>query len=60
MRDADEIERAVAAFARASNGGLIVTARRVTIVHRQLIIALAARHRLPAIYPYRFFVAAAA
>jgi putative tryptophan/tyrosine transport system substrate-binding protein len=53
-RDADEIERAVTEFARSSNGGLIVTARTLTAVHRKLIIALAARHRLPAVYglPY--------
>ena len=57
MRDAGEIERAVAAFARGPNGGLIVTASASAIVHRDLIIALAARHRLPAVYPFRFFVA---
>src|SRR6516164_7494205 len=51
-----EIERAVAAFARTPNGGLIVTADPAAIVHRELIIALAARHRLPAVYPYRHFV----
>ncbi len=56
VRDAGEIERAVAAFARASNGGLIVTASGLAIVHRDLIIALAARHRLPAVYFARFFV----
>ena len=50
MRDAGEIERAVAAFARASNGGLIVTASPLAIVHRDLIITLAARHKLPAVY----------
>ena len=50
VRDADEIERAVAAFARAPNGGLIVTASGLAIVHRDLIIALAARHKLPAVY----------
>jgi putative ABC transport system substrate-binding protein len=55
-RDADEIERAVAAFARSANGGLIVTASGLAIVHRQLIIALAARHKLPTIYFQRFFV----
>jgi putative ABC transport system substrate-binding protein len=54
VRDADEIERAVTAFARSANGGLIVTASPFTAVHRKLIIALAARHRLPAVYgqPY--------
>jgi putative ABC transport system substrate-binding protein len=54
VRDADEIERAVTAFARSSNGGLIVTASTLAAVHRKLIIALAARHRLPAVYPVRF------
>jgi putative ABC transport system substrate-binding protein len=57
MRDAGEIERGVAAFARGSNDGLIVTAGALTIVHRELIIALAARHRLPAVFPGRFYVA---
>ena len=50
VRDAGEIERAVAAFARSSNGGLIVTASALAAVHRDLIVALAARHRLPAVY----------
>jgi putative tryptophan/tyrosine transport system substrate-binding protein len=50
-------EGAVAAFARGSNGGLIVTASVLSGVHRNLIIALAARHRLPAVYFERFFVA---
>jgi putative ABC transport system substrate-binding protein len=58
MRDADEIERAVADFARSSNGGLIVTASGLAQVHRNLIITLAARHKLPAVYFERFFVAA--
>jgi putative ABC transport system substrate-binding protein len=56
LRDADEIERAVTAFARSSNGGLIVTASTLTAVHRKLIIALAARHRLPAVYAFRYHV----
>jgi putative tryptophan/tyrosine transport system substrate-binding protein len=56
MRDAGEIERAVAAFARSSNGGLIVTASGSAIVHRELIITMAVRHKLPAIYFQRFFV----
>jgi putative ABC transport system substrate-binding protein len=56
VRDAGEIERAVAAFARASNGGLIVTGSALSVVHRDLIIRLAARHRLPAIYSQRVFV----
>jgi putative ABC transport system substrate-binding protein len=58
MRDAGEIERAVAAFARAPNDGLIVTAGPAATRHRGLIVTLAARHKLPAIYPFRFFVAA--
>jgi putative ABC transport system substrate-binding protein len=56
-RDPAEIERAVAAFAREPNGGLIIVVSSVATVHRDLIIALAAKHRLPAIYPYRYFVA---
>ena len=56
VRDAGEIERAVTAFARGSNGGLIVTASGLAIVHRELIITLAARHKLPAVYSSRFFV----
>jgi putative ABC transport system substrate-binding protein len=55
VRDTDEIERAVAAFARSSNGGMIVTGSALAAVDRTLIIALAARHRLPAVYPYRYF-----
>jgi putative ABC transport system substrate-binding protein len=55
VRDASEIEHAVSAFARASNGGLIVTGSALAVVHRDLIIAHAARHRLPAVYPVRFF-----
>ena len=58
MRDAGEIERVVTAFARASNGGLIVTASPLSLVHRELIVALAARHKLPAVYFERLFVAA--
>jgi putative ABC transport system substrate-binding protein len=56
VSDAGEIERAVAAFARSPNGGLIVTGSTLAIVHRELIATLAARHRLPAVYPFRFFV----
>ena len=52
----DEIERTIEAFAREPNGGLIVLPSPVAIVHRELITALAARHRLPAVYGYRFFV----
>ena len=57
VRDTAEIERTVMAFARSSNGGLIVTTSQAAQVNRNVIIALAARHRLPAVYPYRFFVA---
>jgi putative tryptophan/tyrosine transport system substrate-binding protein len=62
-RDPAEVERAVTAFARAalaseaSGGGLIVAVSAWATVHRDLVIALAARHRLPAVYPYRYFVA---
>ena len=56
VRDAAEIEGAIAAFARGSNGGLIVTQGGPTILHRALINTLAARYRLPAVYPYRYFV----
>jgi putative ABC transport system substrate-binding protein len=58
MGDAGEIERAVTAFARASNGGLIVTGTNLAQLHRDLIITLAARHKLPAVYHERVFVAA--
>jgi putative tryptophan/tyrosine transport system substrate-binding protein len=58
LRDAAEIERVLAAFARDPNGGLIVTASIAAQLHRDLIVALAARHKLPAVYPYRLFVAA--
>jgi putative ABC transport system substrate-binding protein len=57
LRDAGEIERAVTAFARASDGGLIVTGSALSLVHRDLIITLAARHKLPAVYFLRAFVA---
>jgi len=56
VSDAGEIKRGITAFARASNGGLIVTGNMLTIVHRDLIITLAARHRLPAVYNLRVFV----
>jgi putative ABC transport system substrate-binding protein len=58
VRDAGEIERGVTAFARSANGGLVVTASALSLVHSELILALAARHKLPAIYPRRSFVAA--
>ena len=57
VSDAREIERAVTAFAREPNSGLIVTAGPLTVVHRDLIVTLAARHKLPAIYFDRIFVA---
>jgi putative ABC transport system substrate-binding protein len=64
VRDASELERAVVAFGRAglangastSNGGLIVTGSALALLHRELIIALAARHKLPAVYFRRYFV----
>jgi ABC-type uncharacterized transport system substrate-binding protein len=56
VRDAAEIERAVAAFAQRQNSGLIVTLSGITVLHRGLITTLAARHRLPAVYPYSYFV----
>jgi putative tryptophan/tyrosine transport system substrate-binding protein len=58
VRDADEIERALTAFARSPDGGLIVTGSALAIVHRDLIIALAARLRLPAVYYERYFATA--
>jgi putative ABC transport system substrate-binding protein len=57
-RDAGEIERAVAAFASSANGRLILTAGALSILHDDLIVTLAARHKLPAVYPYRHIVAA--
>jgi len=54
-RDAAEIEPGVEAFAHQSNGSLIVLPSPLTAVHRDLIITLAARHRLPAVYPFRYF-----
>jgi putative tryptophan/tyrosine transport system substrate-binding protein len=56
VRDANEIERGVAAFARSANGGLVVTASPFTLIHSDLIVTLAARHKLPAIYWDRVFV----
>jgi putative tryptophan/tyrosine transport system substrate-binding protein len=56
VRDAGEIERAITAFARSGNGGLIVTSSVLATRHRDLIITLAARHKLPAIYSGRWFV----
>jgi putative ABC transport system substrate-binding protein len=54
-RSADEIERGLSTFARESDGGVIVTASPLAAVHRNLIITLAARHRLPAVYPFPYF-----
>ena len=56
VHDAGEIERGVTAFARSSNGGLIITGSTLATFHRKLIIALAAQHKLPAVYPQRIFV----
>jgi putative ABC transport system substrate-binding protein len=58
LRDAGEIERAVETFARSGNGGLIVTASSSALLHRDLILTLVARHKLPAVYNNRFLVAA--
>ena len=57
-RDAGEIERAITAFARGSNGGLVVTGSSAATTHRNPIVALAAQHRLPAVYFARYFVTA--
>ena len=56
LRDAGEIERGVTAFARSANGGLILTSSALSARHRELIIALAARYKLPAVYSRRYFV----
>ena len=58
LRDASEIERAVTKFARTGNGGLVLTASALSSVHRELIITLAARHKLPAVYARQLFVTA--
>jgi putative tryptophan/tyrosine transport system substrate-binding protein len=58
VRDAGEIERAITAFARSPNGGLIVTGSTLAAIHRDLIVTLAARHKLPAVYFQRYFVVA--
>jgi ABC-type uncharacterized transport system substrate-binding protein len=57
MRDPAEIERVIAAFGRSANGGLILTGSALAVVHRDLVVTLAARHKLPAIYLGRHFVA---
>jgi putative ABC transport system substrate-binding protein len=56
MLDAGEIERTVAAFARSPNGGVILTGSTLAVIHRDLIVTLAARHKLPAVYGNRHFV----
>jgi putative ABC transport system substrate-binding protein len=56
VRDAGAIERGLAAFARGPNEGLILTASPPSDLHRAVVVALAARHRLPAVYPFRYFV----
>ena len=55
VRDAGEIERGIASFARSAKGGLVVTGGQAT-VHRDLVVQLATQHRLPAVYPYRYYV----
>jgi putative ABC transport system substrate-binding protein len=55
VRERGEIERGLTAFAAGSNRGLIVSSSGFAILHRELIIALAAKHRLPAVYPFRFY-----
>ena len=57
LRDPGEMERAVTTFARSANSGMIVTRIAEALIHRKLIITLAARHRLPAVYPLRLFAA---
>jgi putative ABC transport system substrate-binding protein len=58
VRDAGEIERSIEAFSRTANGGLIVTGSALAVVHRELIVSLAARHKLPAVYYQRAHVEA--
>jgi putative tryptophan/tyrosine transport system substrate-binding protein len=57
LRDAPEIERAIVTFAGEPNGGLIVLPSPLALVHREMIVAMTAEHHLPAIYPFRYFVA---
>ena len=57
VRDAGEIERAITAFARVPNGGLIIVGAPSVAIYHDLIVTLAAQHRLPAVYPYRIYVA---
>jgi putative ABC transport system substrate-binding protein len=56
VRDAAEIEQAIKTFVRAEHGGIVVTGSAVGVAQRDLFVALAARHRLPAVYPFRYFV----
>jgi putative tryptophan/tyrosine transport system substrate-binding protein len=56
VSDIGDIERGITAFARSSNGGMIVTASTPAMIHRELITMLAARHRLPTVYSFRYFV----
>ena len=56
VRDPEEIERGITAFARGADGGLIVLSSGLAIRNRKLVVALAERHKLPAVYPFRFFV----
>jgi putative ABC transport system substrate-binding protein len=56
VQDPAEIERAIDVFAREPDGGLVVLPGPIAILHRELLIALAARHRLPAVYAFRYFV----
>ena len=58
MEEAGELEQSISGFAHVSNGGLIVTAGGFSVNHPDLIVALAARYKLPAVYPFRFFVTA--
>ena len=58
VRDTHEIERGINAFANDPNGGLIVLASALTVARREPIVSLAARSRLPAVYPFRFFATA--
>jgi putative tryptophan/tyrosine transport system substrate-binding protein len=60
MRDMRDIERTIETFAARPNGGLIVTTSACAQIHRSELVALAARHRLPAMYPYRLFTTMAA
>jgi putative ABC transport system substrate-binding protein len=57
VRNAAEIERAIEEFGPVPDGGLVVLPNPLTVTHRGLIVALAATHRLPAVYPYRMYVA---